>query len=82
MMLALAACKPTDVSDAPIYPDISVAETAALLSSDPDVVVLDIRTPDEYAAGHLEGAVLVDCKAADFAAQLQKLDPSKTYVMH
>ena len=48
----------------------------------PDVVVLDIRTPGEYAAGHLPGAVLMDCKAPDFADQLKALDPSKTYVMH
>jgi rhodanese-related sulfurtransferase len=44
--------------------------------------VLDIRTPEEYAAGHLPGAVLVDCQSKGFADQLRTLDPSKTYVMH
>jgi len=81
-LLALASCSNEAVTNAPQYPDISIEDAAALLARDPDVVVLDIRTPDEYAAGHLPGAVLMDCKAADFADKLKTLDPSKTYVMH
>jgi len=81
-LLALASCSNEAVTNAPQYPDISIEDAAALLARDPDVVVLDIRTPDEYAAGHLPGAVLMDCKAADFGDKLKTLDPSKTYVMH
>jgi len=81
-LLALAACQQPAVSDAPAYPDISIDDAAALVAGDPDVVVLDIRTPGEYAAGHLPGAVLMDCKAPDFADKLKTLDRSKTYVMH
>lgn len=32
-----------------------------------DVVVLDVRTPAEFAEGHLAGAVNIDVQAADFA---------------
>ena len=84
-LLALAACTAeavTDSPDAPVYPDISVDAASELVAAGGDVVVLDIRTPDEYAMGHLPGAVLMDCKAPDFADKLKTLDPSKTYVMH
>jgi rhodanese-related sulfurtransferase len=82
-LLALAACTAEAVTDAPAFPDISVADAADLVGKGrADVVVLDIRTPDEYAAGHLPGAVLMDCKAPDFADKLKTLDRSKTYVMH
>lgn len=64
------------------YPDISVADAADLVARDESVVVLDIRTPEEFAAGHIPGAVLMDCKSEGFADQLRALDPSKTYVMH
>ncbi len=64
------------------YPDISVADAADLVARDASVVVLDIRTPEEFAAGHIPGAVLMDCKSEGFADQLRTLDPSKTYVMH
>jgi rhodanese-related sulfurtransferase len=70
------------MSDPSSYPDISVADAADLVARDASVVVLDIRTPEEYAAGHLPGAVLVDCQSKGFADQLRTLDPSKTYVMH
>lgn len=64
------------------YADIAVAAAAELVATGDNVVVLDIRTPGEYAAGHIPGAVMVDCKAPDFADRLKKLDRSKTYVMH
>ena len=81
-LLALAACKDSQVRDPDSYPDISVADAADLVANDDRVVVLDIRTPEEFAAGHIPGAVLMDCKSDGFADQLRTLDPSKTYVMH
>lgn len=47
-----------------------------------DVEVIDVRTPEEYAEGHLEGATLIDFYAADFAAQLDRLDPAQSYVVY
>ena len=47
-----------------------------------NVVVLDVRTPAEYAEGHLPKAVLVDYKAPDFVEKVAKLDKSKTYLVH
>jgi rhodanese-related sulfurtransferase len=45
-------------------------------------VVLDIRTPAEFAAGHLAGAVNVDFKAPDFQSEVAKLDRAKTYLVY
>lgn len=36
------------------------------LITNPDVVLLDVRTADEYAEGHIEGATLIDQKQEDF----------------
>ena len=47
-----------------------------------NAVVLDVRTPDEFAKGHIPGAKLIDFKAADFTAQIEKLDKSKRYLVH
>lgn len=46
------------------------------------VVVLDIRTPQEYAAGHLAGARNLDFNGADFAQKLAQLDRNQTYLVH
>ncbi|NVO84424.1 rhodanese-like domain-containing protein [Hymenobacter terrestris] len=62
-------------------PVASIAEVKKTLRQ-PNVVLLDVRTPEEFATGHLPGAGNVDFRAPDLAAQLQKLDPSKTYVLY
>lgn len=48
----------------------------------PDAVVLDVRTPHEYAAGHVPGAVNLDIHDPKFAQKLEALDKSKTYLVH
>ncbi len=54
----------------------------AAAKKDGKVVVLDVRTPEEYKAGHIAGATNIDFKAADFADKAGKLDKDKTYVVH
>jgi rhodanese-related sulfurtransferase len=46
------------------------------------MMVLDVRTPAEFADGHLEGAVLVDFTAPDFRERLEDLDPETPYLMY
>lgn len=62
---------------------ISPLDAAAITDDPPaDLVVLDVRTPEEYAEGHLDGAVLVDFYDADFAEQLGALDPDVPYLVY
>lgn len=59
------------------------AEAASkLLARDPTILVLDIRTPDEFNQGHIPGALNVDYKASNFISELEKLDRNSTYLMH
>ncbi len=55
---------------------------AADLIAKGDVVVLDVRTPQEYQSGHVAGARNVDFKAPDFEARLAALDRTQTYLVH
>lgn len=88
-LLSLAGCsdvagQSTDAS--PAQGDVSGqsldADAFADLASTADVVVLDVRTPDEFAEGHLEGAVNMDVSSPDFTAGLAELDPSSTYAVY
>lgn len=57
-------------------------EAAAIVAKD-DVVVLDVRTPDEFSEGHIDGAKNIDfLDDAKFKAEAAKLDKSKTYLVH
>ena len=44
--------------------------------------VIDVRTPEEYAEGHLDGATLIDIKSSTFDDQLAALDPAGSYVVY
>ena len=45
-------------------------------------VIIDVRTPSEFAAGHLEGALNIDVQSGDFAAQINELDTQGTYYVY
>ena len=47
-----------------------------------DFVVLDVRTPGEFAQGHLEGAVLVDYRSPGFREEMAGLEKTKTYLVY
>jgi rhodanese-related sulfurtransferase len=47
-----------------------------------NAIVLDVRTPKEFAAGHIAGATNIDWNAADFAKKVTALDKSKTWLVH
>jgi phage shock protein E len=55
------------------------AATAALEAG---ATVIDVRTPDEYAAGHVDGAKMVNIQDPTFAAEIAELDPEVTYVVY
>ena len=57
-------------------------QAAQWLERDKKVVVLDVRTPTEFRAGHLKNAVNVDYTAPDFEQQVAKLDRSTPYLLH
>jgi rhodanese-related sulfurtransferase len=84
---------PADMVDRPLLemallekkpkPVPALAVPAALkLLAEQKVVVLDVRTPEEFAAGHLSGARNVNFRAFDFQQQLAKLDPTARYVVY
>jgi len=62
--------------------NVEAEKVAAVLKADPKIVIVDIRTPEEFAVGHLAKAKNVNFKADDFKAELAKLDKEKTYLMH
>jgi len=52
------------------------------LTQQPGVVVLDVRTPAEYASGHLPNAVNLDVESPTFATGVSQLDPNATYAVY
>jgi rhodanese-related sulfurtransferase len=57
-------------------------EEFAHMADDKQNVILDVRTPEEFQASHIPGAVNLDVTASDFEAKAALLDRSKTYLVH
>lgn len=50
--------------------------TFATRIAEPDVVLLDVRTAEEYADGHIQGAINIDVKKDDFVEQAKSILPT------
>lgn len=62
---------------------VSATDAKATIDNPPDdLVVLDVRTPEEFAEGHIDGAIMIDFYRDDFVAELAKLDPDVPYVLY
>lgn len=66
---------------APPPPDVTPHEAVKLVKKH-KVEVLDVRTPDEFKAGHVRGAQNIDFKDPAFEGELAKLDTAKTYLVY
>ena len=47
-----------------------------------NVVLLDVRTPQEYSAGHLNGAVNMDWLSGNFDSMVKPLDKNETIYVY
>lgn len=77
LLLLLTACKEAD-SPAQLPP----AGYAEMMQKEAGVL-LDVRTVEEYAEAHLEGAIQLDYyETESFSAALDEMDKSKTYYIY
>lgn len=59
------------------------ADAFAQLITNTDVQLVDVRTPAEFAQGHIADALLIDFKAADFDALCaEKLDKARPVAIY
>lgn len=65
-------------------PADSIKVTPALLKKieKGKVLLVDVRTPEEYKTGHLKYAQNIDYKKDDFKIQINKLDKNKTVYLY
>lgn len=63
-------------------PKISIDELNELVSTDHDYILLDVRTPEETAAGKIANAQEADVKTAEFINLLSSFDKEKKYIVY
>ncbi|HUT71957.1 MAG TPA: rhodanese-like domain-containing protein [Desulfatiglandales bacterium] len=72
-------------SQTQITKNITPKEAYTLILKNKDnhsFVTLDVRTPREFANGHIEDAVNLDCYSETFKDTLNRLDHNKIYLIY
>lgn len=60
----------------------AAAELLATEKEKEKPVVIDVRTPEEFEAGHIEGARNINIADQDFEDRLASLDREQPYLVH
>ena len=89
LVLALTLCfgcsAPETETPAQILKDITAEDANELIrenEDNPDFMIIDVRTPAEYADGNIEDSVLIDFNAGDFEEQIGQLDRDGKYLVY
>lgn len=62
--------------------DEQAAPAARAATTTLDAIIIDVRTPEEFAAGHLDGAILVDIQNPSFDSKIAALEASADYIVY
>jgi len=80
VLSTLGACAQT--TEGGVRTDLDVTEVSQLMQEGKEIVLIDVRTPQEYEQGHLEGSELMNIYDADFESRIKELDKDKEYVVY
>ncbi len=64
------------------FADITTIQAKELMQKNPDLVILDVRTPEEIAGGKIEGSIEIDYDDPNFKAKIDALDKGKDYLVY
>ena len=91
VVLSTSACIQTETNIAKpetkiqIIENITPKETYILIQENkdnPNFVIIDVRTPEEFLGEHIENAVNLDYYSDTFRNDLDKLGKNKTYLIY
>ena len=75
-VLLLVGCSTSSTSS-----DLTATEFSNK-SAESGVITLDVRTPGEFLAGHIPGAINIDVEGMQFETEIAKLDKTQTYAVY
>ncbi len=78
----VAACQQSTNTSKIVNEKVSIEQFEKLLVEKNNAIILDVRTPEEFAAGHVKGAVNLNIYDAGFKDGLAKLDKAKPVLVY
>jgi len=89
-LLLVAGCGEKVATETPdltgqIIQDVTAEEAYTLIQQnqlDPTFIIIDVRTPEEFAEGYIEGAINIDFQSENFRGQIDKLNRDNKYLIY
>jgi rhodanese-related sulfurtransferase len=84
LLLLMASCTSAEKKEASDNEVVALSprDFKSTLAAKPNGVLVDVRTPDEFSEGFIEGAINIDFKDPSFAEKINALDKSKPYFLY
>lgn len=82
VLLSLGACAQSSQAEGGAKENLNVQEVSQLIKDKPEVVVIDVRTPQEHNQGHIEGSDLINFYDPNFKEKIAELDKEVEYVIY
>ncbi|WP_288685619.1 rhodanese-like domain-containing protein [uncultured Brachyspira sp.] len=64
------------------YKNLNIEKAIKLVNSSTNLVILDVRTREEYLAGNIPNAINIDVLSQDFKSKIDMLDKNKEYLIY
>tara|TARA_R110002050_G_scaffold195593_1_gene330445 strand:- start:42514 stop:42957 length:444 start_codon:yes stop_codon:yes gene_type:complete len=64
------------------FSNVSVSDLNTAIASEKNILVLDVRTPQEVSQGYVANALNIDVNGATFTQQAKELDKTKTIYVY
>ena len=62
--------------------EVSSKVVSTMLQKDSKLMVLDVRTAEEFSEGHIKGALNIDIRKDDAFSKIDKLDHKVKYIVY
>lgn len=64
------------------YKNLNIEKAIKLVNSSTNLVILDVRTREEYLAGNIPNSINIDVLSQDFKSKIDMLDKNKEYLIY
>lgn len=64
------------------YKNLNIEKAIKLVNSSTNLVILDVRTREEYLSGNIPNSINIDVLSQDFKSKIDMLDKNKEYLIY
>ena len=64
------------------YKNINLKKAVKTINTSTNLILLDVRTSEEYSSGYIPNSINIDVLSSDFKSKIELLDKNKEYLIY